>query len=130
MRRLHVSAARLVADGSLWLPVVLVAANLIFNIVANAAFKLSAASATWRGFLVWQIVGNLAGFITVLTLTGLLRYVPLHVAYPVTAGLAVVGVQVVAARWLFDETISSAQWLGTLLVTLGIVLITRSAEGR
>lgn len=130
MRHPLASAVRSVADGSLWLPVALVAANLVFNIVANAAFKLSAASATWRGFLVWQVVGNLAGFITVLTLTGLLRYVPLHVAYPVTAGLAVVGVQVVAARWLFDEPISSAQWLGTLLVTLGIVLITRGAEGR
>lgn len=130
MWRPHVSVARSVADGNLWLPLVLVLGNLVFNIVANASFKLSAASPTWRGFLVWQIVGNLAGFITVLTLTGLLRYVPLHVAYPVTAGLAVVGVQVVAARWLFDEPISSAQWLGTLLVTLGIVLITRGAEGR
>jgi multidrug transporter EmrE-like cation transporter len=114
----------------LWLPILLVAANLLFNIVANVGFKLSAASSGWRGFLFWQIIGNLAGFITVLTLTGLLRYVPLHVAYPVTAGLAVVGVQVIAARWLFDEPITSTQWLGTLLVTLGIVLITRGVESR
>ncbi len=129
MSRLQASI-RPVTEGFPWLPFVLVIGNLLFNIVANVGFKLSAASSTWRGFLIWQIIGNLAGFITVLTLTGLLRYVPLHVAYPVTAGLAVVGVQVVAARWLFDETISSGQWLGTLLVTLGIVLITRSAEGR
>jgi len=129
MSRLHVSI-RPVMGGSLWIPLVLVFGNLVFNIVANVGFKLSAASPTWRGFLIWQIIGNLAGFITVLTLTGLLRYVPLHVAYPVTAGLAVVGVQVVAARWLFAETIASGQWLGTLLVALGIVLITRGAEGR
>ena len=63
--------------------------------------------------------------ITVLTLTWLLRYLPLHVAYPVTAGLAVIGVQVAAARWLFDEAVSPTQWLGTLLVVTGIVLISR-----
>jgi len=63
--------------------------------------------------------------ITVLTLTWLLRYLPLHVAYPVTAGLAMIGVQVAAARWLFGEAISAGQWLGTLLVVTGIVLISR-----
>jgi len=106
-------------------PLVLLGGNLFFNILANAGFKLSAASSGWRGFLAWQVVGNLAGFITVLTLTGLLRYLPLHVAYPITAGLAVIGVQVVAARWLFGEAISSGQWLGTLLVAIGIVLVSR-----
>jgi multidrug transporter EmrE-like cation transporter len=104
-------------------PLSLIGGNLLFNIIANASFKLSAASLTWRGFLMWQVVGNLAGLITVLTLTGLLRFVPLRVAYPVTTGLAVIGVQVVAVRLLFHEPISSTQWLGTLLVIVGIVLI-------
>ena len=104
-------------------PTALVGGNLLFNIVANASFKLSAASSSWRGFLAWQLVGNLAGFITVLTLTGLLRYIPLHVAYPVTAGLAVIGVQMAAAGLFFREPISPVQWLGTLLVVAGIVLI-------
>jgi multidrug transporter EmrE-like cation transporter len=103
--------------------IALIGGNLLFNVAANAGFKVSAASPTWRGFLVWQVVGNLAGFITVLTLTGLLRFQPLHIAYPLTAGLAVIGVQVLAARWLFHESISSVQWLGTLLVALGIVLV-------
>ncbi len=111
--------------GAMVAPAILLAGNLVFNIVANASFKLSAASPTLRGFVGWQIVGNLAGFITVLTLTGLLRHLPLHVAYPVTTGLAVIGVQVVAARWLFGETISSGQWLGTLLVIVGIWLVGR-----
>lgn len=106
-------------------PTALLVGNLLFNIVANASFKLSAASPGLRSFLAWQIVGNLAGFITVLTLTGLLRYLPLHVAYPVTAGLAVVGVQVVAARWLFGEAISSGQWLGTVFIIVGIILVGR-----
>ena len=33
----------------------LVGGNLLFNIVANASFKLSAASPDWRGFLTWQV---------------------------------------------------------------------------
>lgn len=103
--------------------VALITANLLFNVVANASFKVSAFSATWRAFLTWQVVGNLAGFITVLTLTGLLRYVPLHVAYPVTTGLAVFGVQIVGARLLFRESMTPGQWLGTVLLVLGIALI-------
>jgi multidrug transporter EmrE-like cation transporter len=103
---------------------VLIITNLVFNIIANASFKLSASSSEWRGFLTWQVVGNLAGFATVLTLTGLLRYIPLRVAYPVTMGLAILGVQIVAAHMLFHEPITPIQWLGTLLVAGGIILIT------
>lgn len=103
--------------------VVLAGINLLFNIVAGASFKLSATSPNWRGFLLWQVIGNLAGFITVLTLTGLLRHVPLHVAYPVTTSLAVLGVQIGAAALLFHETITPAQWLGALLVVAGILFI-------
>lgn len=98
-------------------------ANLICNIVSNTSFKLSAASETWKTFLTWQVVGNLVGFLGVLSLTGLLRFVPLHVAYPLTVGMAVVGVQVVAAGALFREPISPAQWVGTGLIVLGILLI-------
>ena len=78
--------------GSAILVIALIVCNLLFNIIANVGFKLSAVSLTWRDFLTWQIIGNLAGLITVLTLTRLLRFIPLHVAYPVTAGLAVISV--------------------------------------
>lgn len=99
--------------------------NLLFNIAANAAFKVSALSPNWRGFLTWQVVGNLAGFITVLTLTGLLRYIPLHTAFTVTTGLAVIGVQIAAAAWLFREPISRADWIGAFLIVAGIALVGR-----
>ena len=98
--------------------------NLAFNVVANAGFKLSAESGSLRGFLTWQVIGNLAGFITVLTLTGLLHYIPLHIAFPVTTGLAVIGVQMVAGRWFFGEAISSERWFGTILVATGIIFLT------
>lgn len=112
-----------VSTRSIILVLVLFGLNFVFNVVANAAFKASADSPNWRGLLAWQVVGNLAGLITVITLTWLLRYVPLHVAYPVTVGLAVIGVQVVASRMLFHEPISSWQWIGTLLIILGIAFI-------
>jgi multidrug transporter EmrE-like cation transporter len=101
----------------------LILGNLAFTVLAKIGFKLSAASSNWRGFWFWQIAGNLAGFIGVLTLTWLLRFVPLHIAYPVTMGLAVIGVQVIAAQFLFRESIGPLQWVGTGLVTAGIVLI-------
>jgi multidrug transporter EmrE-like cation transporter len=105
------------------LVIVLILGNLIFNIVANASFKVSAESVNWKGFLFWQVVGNLAGFITVITLTWLLRFIPLHIAFPVTTGLAVLGVQVIAGMFLFGESISFPQLLGTMLVVFGIILL-------
>ncbi|OGO48572.1 MAG: hypothetical protein A2Z30_01170 [Chloroflexi bacterium RBG_16_64_43] len=102
---------------------VLLVLNLAFNAIANASFKLSALGGSWQSFLGWQVAGNLAGFITVISLTWLLRYHPLHIVFPVTTGLAVVGVQVLAAARLFHEPIGPRQWLGTLLIVLGILFI-------
>ena len=115
--------AQAMPSRSIALSVVLIAGNMLFNIVANACIKVSAGSPTWRGILFWQVIGNLAGFVTVVTLTGLLRFLPLHVAFTVTTGLSVVGVQVVAAWLLFHEPIPPARWVGTLLVVAGIVVI-------
>jgi multidrug transporter EmrE-like cation transporter len=108
---------------SIALSAMLIAVNLLFNIIANASFKVSVGSPTWRGILTWQVIGNLAGFVTVVTLTGLLRFLPLHVAFTVTTGLSVVGVQVVAAWLLFHEPIPPARWVGTLLVVAGIAVM-------
>src|SRR5215470_5972185 len=105
--------------------VVMAALNVVFSIVANAAFRVSARSATWSGVLTWQVVGNLAGFVTVVSLTILLRYVPLRIAFPVTTGMSVIGVQLVAAKWMFHEPINSLQWAGALLIGLGVFLVQR-----
>ena len=98
-------------------------ANFLFNVISNASFKFSAQSPNWNGIIAWQIAGNLAGFITVISLTLLLRNTTLNIVYPVTAGLSVVGVQVFAAWLVFHEPISMVKWLGTLLIVLGIILI-------
>jgi len=103
----------------------LMAVNLALNVLSHASFRVSALSATWRGLLTWQVVGNLAGLVTVITLTLLLRYLLLSVAFPLTTGLTVLGVQLVAASWIFDEPISERQWLGTLAIVVGIWLVRR-----
>lgn len=102
--------------------------HMSLNTLANVCFKLSAAShGAWR-FILWQAIGNLSGFLGVLVYTGLLRHIPLHVAFPVTQGLAVLGV-LAAARILFQETITPLQWLGTSLVVTGIILTSFKSPG-
>jgi len=111
------------SQGNILLILGLFLANMVFNILGNASFKLSALASNWKGLIGWQIVGNLAGFVTVLALTGLLRYLPLHVAQPICQGLAIIGVQIVASWLFFHETITPTQWIGMLLIVAGIVLI-------
>lgn len=122
-RILDIAIPKLTSPSAIIFSLILV--NLVFNILANASFRISALSPTWRGLLTWQVVGNLAGLATVITLTWLLRYMPLSVAFPLTTGLTVLGVQLVAASWIFHEPISERQWLGTLALVLGIWLIRR-----
>jgi multidrug transporter EmrE-like cation transporter len=104
------------------LRVFLLGLNLAFTILASAAFRLSAWGATWRTILGWQVVGNVAGLVTVVTLTGLLRHMPLSIAFAVTTGLSVLGVQVVATSSLFHEPISPLQWTGSMFIMIGIFL--------
>ena len=122
LQRLRISKAPL-PQGNILVIGGLLCLNLVFNILGNASFKLSALAANWKGLVGWQVVGNLAGLVTVLTLTGLLKFLPLHVAQPMVQGLAIIGVQIVASSLFFHEAISPTQWIGMLLIVGGIVLI-------
>ncbi len=93
--------------------IALFALNLAFNILANGAFRLSAHAASWREVVTWQVVGNVAGFVTVVTLGVLLRYALLSIVFPVTTGPSMLGVRLLAASWLFREPISAAGWAGS-----------------
>ena len=101
----------------------LVIANLAFNVISNLSFKWSAASQEVSGFLWWQVVGNLAGLMTVIAFTLLLRHISLNLAFSITAGLGFIAVQVVGAWLVLHETITPLQWLGTSFITGGIVLV-------
>lgn len=117
------SIVQLISEKNAGILLSLVLSNMLFNVLANASFKYSATSITLFSFIAWQVVGNLAGFITVITLTGMLRTVPLNIAFPLTSGLAVIGVQVLGSYFLFHEPISLPRWAGTILIVIGIILI-------
>lgn len=101
----------------------LILTNLFFTVTSNVGFKWSAASRGLRDFLWWQVVGNVAGFLGVLSFTFLLRLIPLYMAYAFTAGLGFVSVQVIGARLIFGEAITASQWLGIALIASGVVLV-------
>ncbi len=103
--------------------VALVVANLAAILTSSVGLKLSAWAPDRRGFLGWQVVANLAGFLGVLAFTGLMRFVPLSIGYGITAGLGFVLVQIVGARLFFHEPVTPVQWLGVGAVALGIALI-------
>ncbi len=98
-------------------------ANLIFTVISNIGFKLSADSSGWQAFLWWQVVGNLAGFLSVIAFTILLRLISLHVAFAITAGFGFALVQVLGARLVFHEAITNWQWFGVALITSGIIIV-------
>jgi len=98
-------------------------ANVAFNVVSNVGFKKSSLSHQWQGFLGWQIVGNLAGFLSVIAFTFLLRYISMNLALAVQFGIGFVFVQVIGAQLIFKETITIAQWLGVSVIFLGILLV-------
>jgi multidrug transporter EmrE-like cation transporter len=95
------------------------------NVFSNYCFKRSAVSQGLKSFTRWQIPAHLSGFLGVLAFTFLLRFLPVHVAYPVVQGLVVLGIQFIAARLLFKERILTVQWLGTLVLFAGLILVSK-----
>jgi multidrug transporter EmrE-like cation transporter len=97
--------------------------NLIFQVISNIGFKLSADSTGWQDFLGWQVVANVTGFLSVIAFTFLLRLISLHVAFALTVGFGFALVQVLGARFVFHEAITSSQWFGVALITVGIIIV-------
>lgn len=103
------------------------ACYLVFVTFANIFLKLSAGAGTVGYFLVMQIAGNLAGLVGILAYTGLLRTLPLHVAFPLSRGLVVLGVQLVASLLFFHEAFKPTEAAGAVLVAAGVILVGVSA---
>jgi len=102
-----------------------------FVTAANVLLKLSAdANGVWQ-FLVFQAGGNLAGLGGVLVYTWLLRRMPLHVAFPLTRGAGVLGVQLLGSVLVFHEVFSPREAVGAAAVAAGIILVgARLPDGR
>jgi multidrug transporter EmrE-like cation transporter len=114
---------RAAAAGRSFLVLSLIVLNLGFVVVSNVSFKFSASSVGWQGLLKWQLVGNIAGFLSVITLTGMLRYMPLSLGYALSAGVGFVLVELVGARAILHEEIGLLQWIGIWITALGVFLI-------
>jgi multidrug transporter EmrE-like cation transporter len=103
--------------------VALLLCYLVFVTAANVFLKLSAGAGTVWYFLVMQIAGNLVGFVGILAYTGLLQTLPLHIAFPISRGLVVLGVQLAASLLFFHEVFRPTEAAGAALVAAGIILV-------
>jgi drug/metabolite transporter (DMT)-like permease len=101
----------------------LVLLNQILNVGATACFAFSGLAQNAMGFVLWQVLGSVFGLGTQLTFAGLVRFFSLRFANAIGIGLAFVSAQIFSAYWLLKEPFSPIQWLGTLFVAVGILLI-------
>lgn len=101
----------------------LVPLNQIFNVAATVGFANSGMAGSATGFIFWQIVGSLFGFGTQITFAGMVRFFSLRIANAVGIGLAFFSAQFFGAHLYFHEPFTPAQWAGTTLLFLGILLI-------
>lgn len=96
---------------------------VVFVAGANLLLKLSAqAGAAWP-FIALQMAGNLAGFVAVLAYTGMMRTLPLHIAFPLTRGFSVLAIQGAVALLVFRESFRPTEIVGAAAVAAGIILV-------
>ncbi len=108
----------------------LLAVYFVFVTGANILLKRSAEAPSVIPFLLLQLGGNLAGFVGILAYTWLMRRMPLHIAFPLTQGVAVLGVQLVASVVVFREAFTPKEAVGSALVAAGIIFVGISARPR
>ncbi len=101
-----------------------------FITAGNVFLKMSAQSTDAWMFWIFQAAGNVAGFVGILVYTGLLRTFPLHVAFPLSRGMAVLGVQLVASLLVFHEVFRLTEAAGVVAVAAGVILVGASARPR
>lgn len=104
--------------------VLLITCYLVFVTGANVLLKRSAEAGAGWPFLLLLIAGNLAGFVGILAYTGLLRELPLHIAFPLTRGFVVIGI-LASSVLVFGERIRLTEAAGVALVAAGIILVGR-----
>lgn len=102
---------------------VLVVVNQVVNVGATACFAASAHADRLRTFVFWQIAGGMFGLGVQLSFAGLVRFWSLSAANVIGIGVAFVSAQVFVAYLIFGESFAAPQWLGTVLVFAGLVLV-------
>jgi multidrug transporter EmrE-like cation transporter len=95
----------------------------VFVTGANVFLKMSAGAPDAWTFIFFQAAGNAAGFVGILVYTGLMRTLPLHIAFPLSRGVAVIGVQLAASVLVFRESFRPTEAAGAVLAAAGIILV-------
>ena len=78
-----------------------------------------------RHVLVWLGISLLCLGSAMLLWLSVLQRVPVGVAYPMLSLNFIL--VTLAARWLWRETITARQWLGIVLIVLGVIFVGRGA---
>ena len=105
---------------------ILLAASIACDVSGQTFFKLGAmgiardASRSLKPVL-WVIGGLLVYAIEIFVWLRVLAIAPLTLAAPI-ASLNYIGV-VLAGRWLFNEHMTTRQWVGSGLVTRGVIAV-------
>lgn len=105
------------------LPVVFILGHTLFNSFAQVCLKFAAAFEGAGQFVLWQLIGNTSAFVGTLSYTASMRWLPLHIAYPITQGLSLLVFTFFGSFLYFQETIRPLQWLGIVAIIAGIVII-------
>lgn len=125
-RNALLSALPAAGTGYLLPILVLVVIDQICNVAANTSFALSGKAASVRTFVLWQIFGGLFGLATQLCFAGLVRFDSVRFANSIDIGLAFLSAQLFSAYLYFHEPFTRAQWLGTVLIVAGVLLVTKN----
>jgi len=114
------------------LKIFMTAGIAVVALVALAAsqigFKYASGAQNFKTTILWFLAAGVAGTISMVLYTILLRFVPLSVGYAVLFGLGFVLIQVVAAKLILKESISLVQWLGGAVMVAGILMIAFGAQ--
>ncbi len=109
-------------------PYIAMALVVVANVSANVLLKLGSGVEEPRaivlGLFGWQFFAGILCFaIAVVLYAWSLKYLPLYVAQTI-ASLQFAGA-IMAAHFLFGETITPDRWIGIASIILGIVLVMR-----
>jgi drug/metabolite transporter (DMT)-like permease len=109
--------------------VIMAALTICLTVAANLFLKKGAnepSSTLILGFIGWKtLAGWMAFGFALIAYTLLLRYVPLHFAASITSA-KFIGV-VLAAWFILNERIVGQQWIGILLIAIGITVVSLAA---
>ena len=99
-----------------------VLANLLLKTGASASAQGNGEVGGLIALLNWRTVAGLASFgVAGLLYAVVLRWLPLNIAVSFAAAQFVA--VVLASTFVLDESIAGAQWIGVVLISLGIVFI-------